>query len=292
MTDRAKKLRFVFVWFVVVCLLSACSQSSHRVYCENGKWYIEILLPEGPEEYGSDYNTPIPHLTFESAEQLQKMLKGKKIPEHYIQYYCDYYNKDRIIEICNPYEICDLRLPDGMVYDCIYWEGKYYSFSFSSEKVEGSVKCIDFDSFMGLFEKEYANVISEDFTVLDDTKVEDRKARIIHYTTSAVEQKIILYKIETDTLDIYVHENYLLKDFSPSVLGSSESETVPRWVYILGTVLCVISKNDRRWSGCHPSNWYHLTEHNAFFVEDKNTGRGCAPYFLMKRRTTVTDWAA
>lgn len=234
MTDRAKKLRFVFVWFVVVCLLCACSQSSHRVYCENGKWYIEILLPEEPEAYGSRYYTAVPHLKYDSAAQLQKMLKSKKIPEKYIQDFT-YCYEDRIIEICNPYEICDLRLPEGIVYDCVYWYGDYYSFSFRSEKIEGKVDCIDFDSFMVWFEKEYANVISENFTVLDDTKVEDRKARIIHYTTSAVEQKIILYKIETDTLDIYVHENYLLKDFSPSVLGSSESETVPRWVYILGT---------------------------------------------------------
>ena len=245
------KFRMVYIWLVVLSLLCGCSQSSqpgkeiysekelYKMYTEDGKWYIEFKRAADEEEGDtlSHNSIAITYPKFESATDFANMLKRGNIPDEYIEP-LRYISKNNVLEICDPNKICDLKMPNSLVYEHISWYGDMYHFSIKKEEFRGYVECYDFDQdqYNQKYE-EYRNFPNENHTVTSDIAVEDRNARIVYSYTSTCEQKNILYKITAGKSEIYVIEEYVIQSLDEELtdLFNIVSDTIPYSITILGS---------------------------------------------------------
>ena len=132
------------------------------------------------------------------------------------------------MEICNPYDLQYLHLPDDMDLDHVWWEGDAYGISFYGDVGWGSVECMDEETFHQQFEAYDADAIQYKFSVISDKTVPDRNAREVHYMTGAAELRKVFYELKIGEASLYVLEHYTIKYFGSSNDGTSN--TVPNRV--------------------------------------------------------------
>lgn len=239
------KLRFLLVWCIIFSLLCGCSGSTCEMYSKDGKWYIEVpdsIAEEQPGSSSSNASIALPEPPkFSSAKELKKMLRTGDIPEDYIRVLSrigDVYDDGtkKLIEICDPNSICDLKLPKGMSYSYIQWVGNQYYFKIDAESASG-ISCVPEDLYKYWFDKRYQNFLNEHYTVYGEEAEEERNAKVVHSFTDACQIKDILYKITAEDYELYIREEYIVKYFAGMKTGahSTESATVPSTIFIFGT---------------------------------------------------------
>lgn len=262
------KTRIVILWCIIAALLSSCSvalpatsadslatstdsaaKSDLYTICNrDGKTYMEfssdahsVTLPNGDGYYSSQ---PIQGMQFASISEMRRRISTGDLPEEMISaLYAK--AKDNALEICDINNLYDLALPENLTCESVAWYFNSYSFPLALKTSAGTGKSImatmwsDMNawSYNARFEDEFVNFVPDGASVLSDTVVEDRNARVVYYNNSPYAAfKNILYTITTSRGGtLHVREQYLLENFAAYTGDTKPSETVPYKLFLFGT---------------------------------------------------------
>lgn len=243
------KMRILIAMCLVLTLLCACTgeetiqtnpniiyneepiyAEQYTIYNEDGTWYMEF----SPEETAADTN-PVEkdsvliaksYPRFDSIQDMQQQIITGTLSDSDIALLrAD--SKDNKLEICNPYDLHDLTLPDGLTCSSVSWSGDAYKFSLSGTAVSGYVTCCDKESYDYHFETMYASFPSEDTSVISEVILADRNAREVHYMTDSSECKKVIYELHTGEYDFYATELFVLNRFNDASQRTETSSTIP-----------------------------------------------------------------
>ena len=246
------KTKIVIVLCLVAALLCACSggeavpietrkvyteektivNEKYTIYQEEGTWFMEFPAEEteNPAENAPKKSKdPIcgvapPYPEFASVYDMQEqIIEGTIQDSDLVRLKRE--SKNGKLEICNPYDLQYLHLPDDMVLGHVWWEGDSYGISFYGDVGRGSVECYDEETFNQQFEDYNADAIKYEFPVISDKTVPDRNAREVHYKTGVAELRNVFYELKIGRASLFVVEHYAIKYFSNR--NSETSNTVP-----------------------------------------------------------------
>ena len=229
------KLKSLLWICISLMLLCACSgktiEKQYTIYKEDGKTYMEFLQMESNDGEVSD---GAKHPKFESAAEMKEKILSGEIPEESISGLRAMAGENNTLEIMDLENICELCLPEGMKYNYARWYVGYYVFDIGmigNGEVWGVVTWGD----RGYYDRQYSDKLShlnfEDVTIITDSVVADRNARVIHFTNFTGEYKELIYDVATPAGTVRVLEHYTLDHYEDRL---AESKTVPDMVQVFG----------------------------------------------------------
>ena len=237
---KLKSLLWVCILLMALC---ACSdnvvEKQYTIYKENGKTYMEFL----PEDSAADNNSDgalksatqdLQYPKFDSASEMKEKIQSGDIPSERLSGLRAQADENNDLEIMDLNDICELRLPEGMRYNYVKWYGKQYVFdigTIGNGEAWGVVTWGDRDYYDRQYSDNLSHLSFETVTIITDSVVADRNARVVHFTNSTGEYKDLIYNITTPTGTVCVLEHYTIDHY---IEGSAESETVPDVVYVFG----------------------------------------------------------
>lgn len=243
------KIKFIVTWCLIVILLCACSTETltsnkkYKILKKDSNFYIEFQSNQTAEEQSENV---LSHLSvgisksypkFNSISDMRaKILNGDISDEQIAVLQTD--GTNNVLEICNPNNLYDLALPKNLAYDYILWYGDTYSFEIEDDSFMGYVFYSNEEAYNQEFSEKYSDFLMEKHSVISDTVISERNARVVHSMNDAGEFKNMFYTISTTTGDtLYVKEEYVLRYFGDETLTDTYevSETIPANIRIFGS---------------------------------------------------------
>ena len=91
------------------------------------------------------------------------------------------------------------------------------------------------ESFDTLFEEDYTNVINNpNRSIMSDTTISERNARVIHYTNPTGIYKDICYTLPSTSSKVTVLEHYIQERFNADE-AEAFSDSIPDCIKVFGT---------------------------------------------------------
>lgn len=241
------KIRIVVSLCIVVVLLCSCAtptlveHENYKIYKEDGKWYLEEFPDNSSktqEKTGSTENSSnecmaIVAPKFNTLSEMREAIIGGTLSKSQITALraCTG-NENDSLEIYDPYKMKNLATPEDIKYDYVYLEGDYYSFQFSGENIIGYIVCCDKEEYEKTYQNKYG--ITKKQSIISETVVSERNARVVHSETGAGEFNDVFYTITTKRGDtLYVKEQYALSYFDET-RNDEVSETIPQNIRLFG----------------------------------------------------------
>lgn len=245
------KTRILVSLCLVVTLLCSCATpaptptlvefENYKIYEENGKWYLEDFPDNSSEteektdssENSSNASIGVMFPQFNTISEMREAIIGGTLSGDQITALRVYTgNEDDPLEIYDPYEMRDLAAPNDIKYDYVLLEGECYSFQFEGSDFLGYIVCCDKEAYEKTYQNKYG--ITKNQSIISETTVSERDARVVHSETGAGEFKDIFYTITTKHGDtLYVKEQYDLSYFDET-RNDKVSETIPQSIRLFG----------------------------------------------------------
>lgn len=241
---KTKIIAVLLLSAVLLCACTGCCREKYRnekytIYSEGGKCYLKFSDTFATRGLRANANGCViyPGPSAGTLPELQKkLLSGDfEVTSLYSLIRCDT-DGDNTLEILDPDECQIPILPKDLQIDSVGWSGCAYGFSLTDKadgERRGSTLWVDENTFRSRFGECFTALSPETHTVLDDTVVSDRNARVIHLTTSAAEQRHVCYTLPgANGYTLYIREVYTLRAFSNPNIRTSDS--VPQFFHIFG----------------------------------------------------------
>lgn len=238
---KLKSLLWVCLLLMALC---ACSdnvvEKQYTIYKEDGKTYAEFLMTESDDGDTSDgalsccIAKEVVYPMFGSAAEMKEKILSGEIPEERLSGLRAQADENNVLEIMDLNNIYELRLPEGMRYNYVRWYGKQYLFdigTIGNGEAWGVVTWGDRDYYDRQYSDKLSHLNFEDVTIITDSVVADRNARVIHFTNFTGEYKELIYDVATPAGTVRVLEHYTLDHYEDRL---AESKTVPDMVQVFG----------------------------------------------------------
>ena len=245
------KRTFTFSLVLFICLslfLSACADTSviysgntYSLITKDQKCYLQFqdIFPTASNASGSDNTMSVLEdtpPTFSSVAAMQQAFLTDTLSDDDKAYLMSI-SANRTVEIFNPNQLYDVQLPSGFASSQISLYKNVYSFDITHPTMHGYIDCyFNSDAYQNKCNEEFYNYLDYSIflphhTICSDMQITDRDARELRVDSGEITLKHLLYTIQTDSGELHVREQYLLRD---AVSNRTTSEYIPEKVEIVG----------------------------------------------------------
>lgn len=241
------RIRILVSLCLVVALLCSCAtptlveHENYKIYKEDGKWYLE-LPPDKYEQYWNDwqeeytsedayihYAAPIPPM-FNTFSEMQEKIVSGDIPFERLAALWEMIKDNDVLETLNPYDLQNVKAPKELECTSILWYGDRYGFSFTGKEISGNVHYCTKEIYEEKYDAEMENWEQSWFTIISDTKVRKRNARVVCYTTGSAELKSVFYTVKSK----YGETLHIKEEYTLSSSNGTGTDTIPTSIEIFG----------------------------------------------------------
>ena len=242
------KMRILVSMCLVVALLCSCAtptlveHENYKIYKEDGKWYLEDCPDNSSEtqkqtenmKNSSDASMGVMLPKFETVSEMRETIIGGTLSDDQITALRVYNgNENDPLEIYDPYKMLDPAAPGDIKFDYVLLYGDYYSVEFIEKDSLGCVVCCDKETYEKAFQNEYG--LTEKHSIISETIVSDRNARVVLSQTEAAEFKHAFYTVTTKYGGtLYVKEKYVLS-YTDTSTDLKVSDSIPKAIDIFGS---------------------------------------------------------
>lgn len=238
------KRKIVTVLFVLLALcLSACSKpqsvknEKYSIFYKDGKCYIEFHIEFSPPQSqldGFSANIALSYPEFNSIEDMRQCIQEGDLSDGAL-YALSQMGTAKTVEIVDIWNLSDVYLPEGLSYNKITWDGPTCCFEFSIGDEPCSVQVCTKECYDTLFKQQYINVINNpNRSIMSDTTVSERNARVIHYMNHTGIYKDVCYILSSESWKASVLEHYTQERFNADE-AEVFSDSIPDRIEIFGT---------------------------------------------------------
>ena len=213
----------------------------YDLYQKNEQWFLTFNDTYRPIN-GCEYvDTP----QFSSIEEMRTAIRTGDFTATELWAIENTFAKDAQgnILVCNFEKLYVPTLPDGLVFDYLFWRGEALQFECTTENPNYLIILTlnDDEGYKVYFDRYYENYFDYvTVKITEHTTVEDRNAEVYYCESSTVRDKIVKYVLRNDSKTIYVREKYVIGNTENMPDGFSElspsecSDIVPRSIFFAG----------------------------------------------------------
>lgn len=219
---------------ILLLTLSGCSRGNevirndkYKIVEHKGEYALQLHDPaaySSPSDSGDVLgNAPVHTIVFPSVAKLKEALESGTFSDSSLAHMRSNFAKSRIggIKICNPFQLYEAVLPEGLSAGGVQWFGDAYVFPLGDH---GALRFTDKEGHDDFAKTR--DIESGKAKILSVTTTEDRNAKVVAYENLAgAPRKMVTYSHTSGGKTITVAEQYNL----------DESETVPYRISFWGS---------------------------------------------------------